>query len=261
MDLIDGLQLVPFEYFKDNFLLTVLFFPIHPEHLLSHLEQAKGASPSNQNDAEKAEKAAEAVPADQPVASDTASASTDSRRKARRGRKAKTAKVETPLVIDEEKDSAGKTEIKKMLSNFSAYTSVMMPLQKGLKSSRDKMEVFSLITKSASLQVLLVISEGLEGSTCSSHLHSSVVVCREPQVNTGCENCKKEQERKHPSSQEDKSFSVYLKFSLERALPSLKGCSNRKFHDVWSTDPSVMDWKGKKLEKGEMSLPVAGVWI
>uniref|UniRef100_A0A8C3Q6W7 Uncharacterized protein n=1 Tax=Geospiza parvula TaxID=87175 RepID=A0A8C3Q6W7_GEOPR len=75
------------------------------EHLLSHLEQAKGASPSSQNDAEKAEKAAEAVPADQPVASDTASASTDSRRKARRGRKAKTAKVETPLVIDEEKDS------------------------------------------------------------------------------------------------------------------------------------------------------------
>ncbi|KAF2985344.1 hypothetical protein EK904_001754 [Melospiza melodia maxima] len=76
------------------------------EHLLSHLEQAKGASPSSQNDAEKAEKAAEAVPADQPVASDTASASTDSRRKARRGRKAKTAKVETPLVIDEEKDPA-----------------------------------------------------------------------------------------------------------------------------------------------------------
>uniref|UniRef100_A0A8U8BQC8 Uncharacterized protein n=1 Tax=Geospiza parvula TaxID=87175 RepID=A0A8U8BQC8_GEOPR len=89
----------------DNFLLTLLFFLIHPEHLLSHLEQAKGASPSSQNDAEKAEKAAEAVPADQPVASDTASASTDSRRKARRGRKAKTAKVETPLVIDEEKDS------------------------------------------------------------------------------------------------------------------------------------------------------------
>ncbi|XP_063249222.1 PR domain zinc finger protein 15 isoform X3 [Prinia subflava] len=76
------------------------------EHLLSHLEQAKGAPPSSQNDAEKAEKAAEAVPADQPVASDAASASTDSRRKARRGRKAKTAKVETPLVIDEEKDSA-----------------------------------------------------------------------------------------------------------------------------------------------------------
>lgn len=136
MDLIDGLQLVPFEYFKDNFFLTLLFFPIHPEHLLSHLEQTKGASPSSQNDAEKAEKAAEAVPADQPVASDAASASTDSRRKARRGRKAKTAKVETPLVIDEGKDPAGKTEMWKMLRNVSVYTSVMMPLQKGLKSSR-----------------------------------------------------------------------------------------------------------------------------
>ncbi|KAI1241475.1 hypothetical protein IHE44_0004948 [Lamprotornis superbus] len=76
------------------------------EHLLSHLEQAKGAPPSSQNDAEKGEKAAEAVPADQPVASGAASASTDSRRKARRGRKAKTAKVETSLVIDEEKASA-----------------------------------------------------------------------------------------------------------------------------------------------------------
>lgn len=103
-----GFQLVPSEYFKDNFFHTLLFFPIHPEHLLSHLEQAKGAPPSSQNDAEKA---AEAVPADQPVANDAASASTDSRRKARRGRKAKTAKVETPLVIDEEKDSAGETEI------------------------------------------------------------------------------------------------------------------------------------------------------
>uniref|UniRef100_A0A8C5X151 PR domain zinc finger protein 15 n=1 Tax=Malurus cyaneus samueli TaxID=2593467 RepID=A0A8C5X151_9PASS len=101
-----GLQLVPFEYFKDGFFLTLLFFPLYPEHLLSHLEQAKGVPPSSQNDAEKAEKAAEAAPADQPVASDGASASTDSRRKARRGRKAKTAKTETPLVIDEEKDSA-----------------------------------------------------------------------------------------------------------------------------------------------------------
>uniref|UniRef100_A0A8C3EAZ0 PR/SET domain 15 n=1 Tax=Corvus moneduloides TaxID=1196302 RepID=A0A8C3EAZ0_CORMO len=73
------------------------------EHLLSHLEQAKGAPPGSQNDAEKAEKAAEAAPADQQVASDEASASTDSRRKAKRGRKAKTAKVEPPLVIDEEK--------------------------------------------------------------------------------------------------------------------------------------------------------------
>ncbi|KAJ7400605.1 PR/SET domain 15 [Pitangus sulphuratus] len=75
------------------------------EHLLSHLEQAKGAPQPSPNDA-VAEKAAEALPTDQPVPSDAASASTDSRRKARRGRKAKTAKAEAPLVIDEEKDPA-----------------------------------------------------------------------------------------------------------------------------------------------------------
>ncbi|XP_009471809.1 PREDICTED: PR domain zinc finger protein 15 [Nipponia nippon] len=75
------------------------------EHLLSHLEQAKGAPQTSQHEA-VAEKAAEAPPVDQPVICDTASASTDARRKARRGRKPKTAKAETPLVIVEEKDSA-----------------------------------------------------------------------------------------------------------------------------------------------------------
>ncbi|XP_075564156.1 PR domain zinc finger protein 15 isoform X1 [Pelecanus crispus] len=75
------------------------------EHLLSHLEQAKGAPQNSQNEP-VAEKAAEAPPVDQPVICDAASASTDSRRKARRGRKPKTAKAETPLVIIEEKDSA-----------------------------------------------------------------------------------------------------------------------------------------------------------
>ncbi|KFU98754.1 PR domain zinc finger protein 15, partial [Pterocles gutturalis] len=75
------------------------------EHLLSHLEQAKGAPQTSQNEA-VAEKAAEAPPVDQPVVCDAASASTDSRRKARRGRKPKTAKAETPLVVVEEKDSA-----------------------------------------------------------------------------------------------------------------------------------------------------------
>ena len=98
-----------------SFLLTLLFFLIHPEHLLSHLEQAKGAPQTSQNEA-VAEKAAGTPPVDQPVISDAASASTDSRRKARRGRKPKTAKAETPLVIVEEKDSAGKTKLKKMLS-------------------------------------------------------------------------------------------------------------------------------------------------
>ncbi|NXH12984.1 PRD15 protein, partial [Bucco capensis] len=74
------------------------------EHLLSHLEQAKGAPQSSPNEA-VAEKAAEASPVDQPVICDAASASTDSRRKAKRGRKPKTAKAETPIVIVEDDDS------------------------------------------------------------------------------------------------------------------------------------------------------------
>ncbi|KFP36361.1 PR domain zinc finger protein 15 [Chlamydotis macqueenii] len=74
------------------------------EHLLSHVEQGKGAPQSSQNES-VAEKAAEAPAVDQPVICDAASASTDSRRKARRGRKPKTAKAETPLVV-EEKDPA-----------------------------------------------------------------------------------------------------------------------------------------------------------
>ncbi|XP_068540801.1 PR domain zinc finger protein 15 isoform X5 [Anas acuta] len=75
------------------------------EHLLSHLEQAKGAPQASQNEA-VTEKATETPPADPPVVCDAAGASTDSRRKARRGRKPKTAKAETPLIIVEEKDSA-----------------------------------------------------------------------------------------------------------------------------------------------------------
>ncbi|NXE04935.1 PRD15 protein, partial [Lophotis ruficrista] len=74
------------------------------EHLLSHVEQGKGAPQSSQNES-VAEKAAEDPAVDEPVICDAASASTDSRRKARRGRKPKTAKAETPLVV-EEKDPA-----------------------------------------------------------------------------------------------------------------------------------------------------------
>ncbi|NXW59911.1 PRD15 protein, partial [Eurystomus gularis] len=74
------------------------------EHLLSHLEQAKGAPQTSPNEA-VAEKAAEAPPADPPVNCDAASASTDSRRRARRGRKPKTAKAETPIVIVEDDSS------------------------------------------------------------------------------------------------------------------------------------------------------------
>ncbi|XP_053940692.1 PR domain zinc finger protein 15 isoform X2 [Cuculus canorus] len=75
------------------------------EHLLTHLEQAKGAPQASQNEA-VAEKAAEAPPEDQTVICESASASTESRRKARRGRKPKTAKAEIPLVVVEEEDSA-----------------------------------------------------------------------------------------------------------------------------------------------------------
>ncbi|KGL98336.1 PR domain zinc finger protein 15, partial [Charadrius vociferus] len=75
------------------------------EHLLSHLEQAKGA-PQTSQDETVTEKAAEPPPVDQPVICDAASASTESRRKARRGRKPKTAKAEIPLVVIEDKDSA-----------------------------------------------------------------------------------------------------------------------------------------------------------
>ncbi|XP_050565642.1 PR domain zinc finger protein 15 isoform X6 [Cygnus atratus] len=75
------------------------------EHLLSHLEQAKGAPQASQNEAVAA-KATETPPADPPVVCDAASAGTDSRRKARRGRKPKTAKAETPLVVVEEKEPA-----------------------------------------------------------------------------------------------------------------------------------------------------------
>lgn len=84
-----------------------MFFPIHPEHLLSHLEHAKGTPQTSQDEA-VTEKAAEPPPVDQPVICDAASASTESRRKARRGRKPKTAKAEIPLVVIEDKDSAGK---------------------------------------------------------------------------------------------------------------------------------------------------------
>ncbi|XP_062455153.1 PR domain zinc finger protein 15 isoform X4 [Rhea pennata] len=76
------------------------------EHLLSHLEQAKGAPQTSQNEVVP-EKATETPSVDQPTVCDkTTTASADSRRKARRGRKPKTAKAETPLVIVKEKDPA-----------------------------------------------------------------------------------------------------------------------------------------------------------
>ncbi|NWR70240.1 PRD15 protein, partial [Centropus unirufus] len=75
------------------------------EHLLTHLEQAKGVPQTSQSEA-ITEKGVDAPREDQPVSCDAAGASTDSRRKARRGRKPKTAKAEIPLVVVEEEDSS-----------------------------------------------------------------------------------------------------------------------------------------------------------
>ncbi|XP_077198880.1 PR domain zinc finger protein 15 isoform X2 [Paroedura picta] len=73
------------------------------EHLLSHLEQAKGAPQANENDA-LPEKAVEAHPSSQPVISENTNISADMKRKTQRGRKPKVAKAETQLVIVEDKD-------------------------------------------------------------------------------------------------------------------------------------------------------------
>ncbi|XP_034971097.1 PR domain zinc finger protein 15 isoform X3 [Zootoca vivipara] len=75
------------------------------EHRRSHLEQAKGAPQSNQNDAVP-EKVMEAPPADQPVARESANTSVEGKRKPRRGRKPKVARPETPIVIVDNKDSS-----------------------------------------------------------------------------------------------------------------------------------------------------------
>ncbi|XP_053161549.1 PR domain zinc finger protein 15 isoform X2 [Hemicordylus capensis] len=73
------------------------------EHLLSHLEQAKGAPQSNQSDT-LSEKAVEAPPDDQPIICESANTNADVKRKARRGRKPKMVKADTPLVIVDDKD-------------------------------------------------------------------------------------------------------------------------------------------------------------
>ncbi|XP_054829740.1 PR domain zinc finger protein 15 [Eublepharis macularius] len=73
------------------------------EHLLSHLEQAKGAPQSNPNEA-LPEKPVEPSPSDQPIICENANISEDMKRKPRRGRKSKMAKAETPLVIVDDKE-------------------------------------------------------------------------------------------------------------------------------------------------------------
>ncbi|XP_048349686.1 PR domain zinc finger protein 15 isoform X5 [Sphaerodactylus townsendi] len=71
------------------------------EHLLSHLEQAKGAPQSSQNDA-LPEKAVEAPPSDPPITHENTNVNIDMKRKPRKGRKSKVTKAETPLatVVD-----------------------------------------------------------------------------------------------------------------------------------------------------------------
>ena len=78
------------------------------EHLLSHLEEAKGAPQSNQNDAIP-EKGVEVPPADQPTTCESANTSTDVKRKSRRGRRPKVSTTETPLVVVDDKDSSGES--------------------------------------------------------------------------------------------------------------------------------------------------------
>uniref|UniRef100_G1KE00 SET domain-containing protein n=1 Tax=Anolis carolinensis TaxID=28377 RepID=G1KE00_ANOCA len=86
---------------------TCMLFPNHflAEHLLSHLEQAKGTPTSDQHDA-LPEKAVEAPPADEHVICENANASADVKKKSRRGRKPKVNKAEMPLVIVDDKDSS-----------------------------------------------------------------------------------------------------------------------------------------------------------
>lgn len=78
------------------------------EHLLSHLEEAKGAPQSNQNDAIP-EKAVEVPPADQPTTCESANTSADVKRKSRRGRRLKVSTAEIPLVVVDDKDSSGES--------------------------------------------------------------------------------------------------------------------------------------------------------
>lgn len=84
------------------------FWSFLAEHLLSHLEQAKGAPQGNQNDA-LPEKAVEAHPSNQPVICENTNIKADMKRKPQRGRKPKVAKGEAQLVIVDDKDHSGET--------------------------------------------------------------------------------------------------------------------------------------------------------
>ncbi|XP_060090205.1 PR domain zinc finger protein 15 isoform X1 [Heteronotia binoei] len=73
------------------------------EHLLSHLEQAKGAPQGNQNDA-LPEKAIETHPPSQLEVCENTNINADMKRKPQRSRKPKEAKAETQLAVVDDKD-------------------------------------------------------------------------------------------------------------------------------------------------------------
>ncbi|XP_049730879.1 PR domain zinc finger protein 15 isoform X3 [Loxodonta africana] len=75
------------------------------EHLLTHLEQAKGAPPPSQSEATP-EKEPEAPQGEPPTGPQTVSATKELKKKPRRGRKPKAPRTEQPLVIVEDKDPA-----------------------------------------------------------------------------------------------------------------------------------------------------------
>ncbi|XP_038616531.1 PR domain zinc finger protein 15 [Tachyglossus aculeatus] len=73
------------------------------EHLLSHLEQAKGTPTNNQNDVSP-EKEPELPPEDTPVVPEGISTNREPKKKPRRGRKPKASKPEPPLIIIDDKE-------------------------------------------------------------------------------------------------------------------------------------------------------------
>ncbi|XP_063812753.1 LOW QUALITY PROTEIN: PR domain zinc finger protein 15 [Pseudophryne corroboree] len=72
------------------------------EHLLSHLEQAKGISPTGACDSTYAEGSAACTMSEQAVVGSTTAPTVELKKKQKRGRKSKAAKADIPLVIVED---------------------------------------------------------------------------------------------------------------------------------------------------------------
>ncbi|XP_023594864.1 LOW QUALITY PROTEIN: PR domain zinc finger protein 15 [Trichechus manatus latirostris] len=84
---------------------TFLELQLLNEHLLTHLEQAKGAPPTSQSEATPG-KEPEVPRGELPAGPQSVSATKEQKKKPRRGRKPKTPRTEQPLVIVEDKDPA-----------------------------------------------------------------------------------------------------------------------------------------------------------